>query len=419
MRRGLLFAVVIAALAVAGLWYGKTFAPCSPPMAALAHVGLKPPAVACPAPAAEEAEAPHVVAPPAVTVIAARTREFVDRLFVSGTLVAREEVQISARIDALIIVEIDAEDGDVVKAGQVLARIDSTQLNAMLVENDDAIERADAAIAQARDAIVQSEVQVTGATDDYDRARKLGAGIMSASTVEQRETAAKTARAQLAVAKNALSVAQAERDSRAAERLELLVRIARTEVTSPVSGIVSRRTARVGQTVAFAGEPLFRIIKDGALDLEAEVPEQSLVRLAVGMPAKLRLPGVEAEVDAKVRLVNEEVDKASRTGKVRIALSDASHARPGAFASGEVDLARRDGVGAPSSALRRDGDLARVLVVRDGRVEERRITPGIVEGDEVEIRKGVAEGETLVARAAAFLRPGDIVRPILATANGS
>jgi len=419
MRRGLVLTVVIAALAVAGLWYGKTFAPCSPPMATLSHFGLNP-AVACPAPVAEEAEAPRVVAPPAVTVTAAKTREFVDRLFVSGTLVAREEVQVSARIDALIIVEIDAEDGDVVKAGQVLARIDSTQLNAMLVENDDATSHSDAAIAQARDAIAQAEAQLTGAEDDYERARKLGPGIMSASTVEQRQTAARTARAQLAAAKNALSVAQADRDSRAAERLELLVRIARTEVTAPVSGIVSRRTARVGQTVAFSGEPMFRIIKDGALDLEAEVPEQSLVRLAVGMPAKLRLPGLEGEVDAKVRLVNEEVDKASRTGKVRIALSDASHAHPGAFASGEVQLARREGVGAPASALRRDGDLARVLVVRDGRVEERRVTPGIVEGDEVEIRKGVAEGETLVTRAAAFLRPGDVVRPILATtSNGS
>ena len=419
MRRGLVLTVVIAALAVAGLWYGKTFAPCSPPMATLSHFGLNP-AVACPAPVAEEAEAPRVVAPPAVTVTAAKTREFVDRLFVSGTLVAREEVQVSARIDALIIVEIDAEDGDVVKAGQVLARIDSTQLNAMLVENDDATSHSDAAIAQARDAIAQAEAQLTGAEDDYERARKLGPGIMSASTVEQRQTAARTARAQLAAAKNALSVAQADRDSRAAERLELLVRIARTEVTAPVSGIVSRRTARVGQTVAFSGEPMFRIIKDGALDLEAEVPEQSLVRLAVGMPAKLRLPGLEGEVDAKVRLVNEEVDKASRTGKVRIALSDASHAHPGAFASGEVQLARREGVGAPASALRRDGDLARVLVVRDGRVEERRVTPGIVEGDEVEIRKGVAEGEILVTRAAAFLRPGDVVRPILATtSNGS
>jgi HlyD family secretion protein len=418
MRRALVTVVILGALAVAGLWYGKTFAPCSPPMAALAGFGLKP-AVACPARAAEEAEAPRVVAPPAVTVTAAKTREFVDRLFVSGTLVAREEVQVSARIDALSIVEIDAEDGDVVKAGQVLARIDSTQLNAMLVENDDATLRADAAIAQARDTIAQTQAQVTGAEDDYERARKLGPGIMSASTVEQRETAAKTARPFFAAAKNALSVAQADRNSRAAERLELLVRIGRTEVTAPVSGIVSRRSARVGQTVAFSGEPLFRIIKAGAIDLEAEVPEQSLARLVVGMPAKLRLPGVEGAVDGQIRLVNQEVDKASRTGKVRIALSDASHAHLGEFVSGEVEVARRGGVGAPSTALRRDGDLARVLVVRDGRVEERRVSAGIVEGDEVEIRKGVAEGETLVARAAAFLRPGDIVRPMLATPNGS
>src|SRR5271168_2948197 len=412
MRRALVTVVILGVLAVAGLWYGKTFAPCSPPMAALAGFGLKP-AVACTARAADEAEAPRVVAPPAVTVTAAKTREFVDRLFVSGTLVAREEVQVSARIDALSIVEIDAEDGDAVKAGQVLARIDSTQLNAMLVENDDATLRADAAIAQARDTIAQTQAQVTGAEDDYERARKLASGIMSASTVEQRETAAKTARALLAAAKNALSVAQADRNSRAAERLELLVRIGRTEMTAPVSGIVSRRSARVGQTVAFSGEPLFRIIKAGAIDLEAEVPEQSLARLVIGMPAKLRLPGVEGAVDGQVRLVNEEVDK------VRIALSDASHAHLGEFVSGEVEIARREGVGAPSTALRRDGDLALALVVRDGRVEERRVSAGIVEGDEVEIRKGVAEGETLVARAAAFLRPGDVVRPMLATPNGS
>src|SRR6202453_5236286 len=104
MRRALVTVVILGALAVAGLWYGKTFAPCSTSMAALAGFGLKP-AVACPTPVADEAEAPRVVAPPAVTVAAAKTREFVDRLFVSGTLVAREEVQVSARVDALTIGE--------------------------------------------------------------------------------------------------------------------------------------------------------------------------------------------------------------------------------------------------------------------------------------------------------------------------
>ena len=125
----------------------------------------------------------------------------------------------------------------------------------------------------------------------------------------------------------------------------------------------------------------------------------------------MKLPGVEGPVSGRVRLVNQEVDKASRTGKVRIALEDVSHAHIGAFASGEVELARRDGVGVPATALEREGDAARLDVVRDGKVEERQVKAGIVDGEAVEIRQGLAEGESIVARAAAFLRPGDRVRP--------
>ncbi len=345
----------------------------------------------------------------------AERREFVDRLFVSGTLAPREEAEVAARIDGLTIVELDAEDGDWVKAGQVLARLDRTQLDALIAENDAAIKRADAAIAQARNLVTQSEAQAQWATSDYQRAQKLGAGVMSVSTVEQRETAMKTAEAQRAGADSALSVAEADRKARDAERQELEVRIARTEVTAPVAGLVSRRSARLGATASGAGEPLFRIIVDGAVDLDADAPEQSLTRFADGMPATVRLPGVSDPVRGRVRLISQEVDKASRTGKVRIALSDVSHAHIGAFASAEVELVRRDGVGAPASAVRREGDVARLYVVRDGRIEQRTVTPGIVDGDEIEIRDGLAEGETVVAKAAAFLRPGDRVRPMPAT----
>jgi RND family efflux transporter MFP subunit len=411
MRRSLVLIAFFSALLVGGLWAAKTFTPCSRRMAALANLGLRVSAH-CPPPEVAAAEAPREIEPPAVTVVSAKTREFVDRLFVSGTLVAREEADVAARIDGLTIVELDAEDGDHVKAGQVLARLDRTQLDALLAQNDAATARADGAIEQSRNLIAQAEVQVNWTRDDFDRARKLAGGAMSASTVEQRETALKTAEAQLAAAMNALTVAEADRKSRDAERRELLVRVGRTEVTAPVSGVVSRRSAKLGATASGSGEPLFRIIADGAIDLEAEVPEQSLARLAIGMPAKLRLPGASGDVDGTIRLVNQEVDKASRTGKVRIALADVSHARIGAFASGEVDLARRGGVGVPASALSREGVGARILVVRDGRVEERRVTPGIVEGDAVEIRDGVADGEIVVARAAAFLRPGDRVRAI-------
>ncbi len=235
---------------------------------------------------------------------------------------------------------------------------------------------------------------------------------MAASTVEQRQINQKTAQAALSAAKDAIAVAQADRRARDADREELMVRIARTEVRAPVDGVISRRSAKIGATAAPGGEPLFRIISDGAIDLVADVPEQWLPRLKVGMPATLKLPGVEKPVAGSVRLVDQEVDKASRTGKARIALSDVSHARLGAFASGEVDLVIRDGVAAPTTAIKRDDNEGVALVVRDGKVESRKVKLGIVEGDEVEILSGLKPGEALVARAGSFLRPGDKVRPM-------
>jgi hypothetical protein len=124
------------------------------------------------------------------------------------------------------------------------------------------------------------------------------------------------------------------------------------------------------------------------------------------------LPGVENEVEGRVRLVSEEVDKTTRLGKVRIALPLDAQARIGSFASGVVIIARRSGVGVPTSAVTRGEDGDFVEVVKDDRVELRKITAGITNARLTEVREGLAEGETVVARAAAFLRSGDRVRPI-------
>ena len=410
MRRTVIIVFTAAAAALGGVWAASAFAPCALPSTLMSKIAPAK-AAACPAPAQAAADRPRMIEPPAVTVVPATKREFVDRLFVSGTLVAREEAQVAARIDGLAIVELDAEDGDRVKEGQVLARLDRSQLDALMAQNDAATKRADAAIDQAGSLIAQSQAQVQFANADFDRAHKLDAGIMAPSTIEQREMAMKTAQAQLAAARFALGLAEADRKSRDAERQELQVRINRTEVKAPVAGIVSRRSAKLGASASTSGEPLFRIIEDGAIDLEADVPEQTLAQLAVGMPAELKLPGVEGAIVGRVRLVNQEVDKASRTGKVRIALGDVSRAHIGAFASGSVELARRQGVGVPATALERDGDEARLDVVRDGKVEVRQVKAGVSDGGWVEIEAGVADGESVVQRAAAFLRAGDRVRP--------
>jgi RND family efflux transporter MFP subunit len=414
MRRVLVSSLGAVALA-GGLAVALVVAPCAPPFAALGGLGFGP--AHCAGPRA--AEAPRAVAPPTVTVVAAVDRPFVDRLFVSGTLVAREEAQVAAQIDGLTIVEIDAEEGDAVAAGQALARLDRSQIDAQIAQNDAAGARADAAVAQAKSAIEQAQAQLSWASDDYDRAAKLGPQVIAAATIEQRETALRTARAQLASSQNALSVAEADRKSRDGERRELEVKLAETVVKAPVAGVVSRRTARLGAAAGGASEPLFRVIKDGAIDLEAEAPEQVLPRLAVGMSAELALPGVADKVAGTVRLIGAEVDKASRTGKARVALAAGAPAHIGGFASAEITLARSHGVGVPASAVARDAAGARALVVRDGIVEQRRVSVGVAEGDALEIAGGVNAGEMVVARAAAFLRPGDQVNAVPVATEGA
>ena len=408
MRKILTFLVVVAVLGAGGFFGAQKFKPCL----------LDGSSAQCAA--AKTAESPVVkeVPPPAVTVVAAAPRAFTDRLFVSGTLVAREEALVAAQIDGLTIVELDAEDGDSVKVGQILAKLDRSQLDALAAQNDAATQRADAAIQQAQSQIDQAQAQLTFAAADYDRAQKLGGQVIATSTIEQRQANLRTAQAQLDAAQHALTVAKADRLSRDAERKELMVRIDRTVVKAPVGGIVSRRTARLGATAAGAGDPLFRIVADGAIDLEADVPEQSMARLAIDMPVKIDLAGPVKPVDGKVRLISQEVDKVSRTGKVRIALDASSTARVGAFASGEVSIATSQGLGVPSTAVVRDAKGESVLVVKDNVVQARKVTTGIVEGDWVEAKDGLVADDKVVARAAAFLRPGDRVTPV-ATATAA
>src|SRR6516225_9353657 len=225
--------------------------------------------------------------PPAVTVSPAREREFVEHLFVSGSLVARDEAMVGAQIDGLRIVELLAEDGDRVEKAQILARLDRSQLDALLAQNDAALARADAAIAQARNQVDQSEAIRAQAAADLLRARKLEPGIITQATLDQRVAAARSTEAQVAAAESALAVANADKRSREAERRELMVRIDRTDVRAPVAGLVSRRSARLGALAVGSGDPLFRIITNGAIELEADVPEDSLAELALGMLANV------------------------------------------------------------------------------------------------------------------------------------
>ncbi len=426
MRRLLTTAGVLALLAAGAALLGATV-PASRPVlrAGLDHAGLGPlsarlfdgPALAerptDRARAPGEAAAATTPLPPAVTVVRAGLRTFRDRLYVSGTLVAREEAMVGPQIDGLRITELLADDGDKVARGQVLARLDRAQLDALSAESDAALARADAAVAQAQNAIAQYDATNAQAQADYSRATRLETGVMAQSTLDSRAAAARAAAAQLAGARSALAVAEADRRSQQAQRRELDVRIARTEVRAPVAGIVSRRTARLGALAMNAGEALFRVTQDGAIDLDAEAPEDALTRVRLGMRAAITVSGAVQPVAGDVRLISSEIDRASRLGHVRIALAPSSSARIGAFATAVVDISSREGVSVPASALAgQEGDWSVELVGDGDRILRRPVRRGLAEGDAVEVREGLQPGDVVVARAAAFLRAGDLVRPM-------
>jgi RND family efflux transporter MFP subunit len=349
----------------------------------------------------------------AVSVTRVMPADFIATAFVTGSLVPREEILVGPEIEGLRVTEVLADEGDRVTKGQVLARLVQDTLDAQLAQNAAGLARAEAAIAQARSSITQAEARVAEAANAFERAKPLKqSGYLADSVYDQRESAAKTAQAQLVAARDGLRVAEAEKAQIEAQRRELSWRRSRTEVAAPADGVVSRRSARIGAYASGAAEPMFRIIAKGEIELDAEATEATIARIKPGQEANVDVTGA-GMVRGRVRLVSPEIDKATRLGRVRIFLGDNAQLRIGAFARGTVETARGHGLAVPASAVLYGSDGAHVQVVRDNKVETRPITIGLRAGANVEAASGLAEGEFVVTKSGTFLRDGDAVRPVI------
>lgn len=368
--------------------------------------------------AAEKAVVPDAVATaPAVTVVPALRRELVEEAIVTGTLVSRDEILVSPEIEGFRITELLVEEGARVEKGQVLARLSREMIETQEASNLAVIAKAEAAIVQAQSQIVQSEAARVEANLALERARSLvKTGNATAVTMEQRVSAAQSAEGRLASARGGLQLSQAELGSARAQAAEIALKRARTEIRAPEAGIINRRTARVGASATAVGEPLFRLIARGEIELEGEVPETAMPKIKLGDPARLDLEDGRS-LAGRVRRIDPEIDRATRLGKVRISLDPDPALRIGAFARGRVEVARREGVAVPlSSVLYRADGAASVLVAAEGRVEARKVVTGLSAGGYLEIRSGVNADEAVVARASSFLRDGDRVRTVRAVA---
>jgi RND family efflux transporter MFP subunit len=366
---------------------------------------------------AQRLETAKPIAAPAITVAKARRQDFVQTAVVSGSLVPREEILVSPEIEGLRVLQLLADEGDHVKKGQVLARLVSEQIDAQIAQNKANLAHSDAAIAQAESQIVQAEAQAKEAAAQLKRAEPLKkSGYLSGSTYDQRESAARTTAAQLVAARDGLTAAKAGRAQVEAQGRELDWRRSNTDVTAPQDGVISQRTARMGGLASSIGEPMFRIIQNGEIELDAEIVETELKNVKVGQKAIVTVPQV-GDFEGRVRLISPEVDKSTRLGRVKIFLGSKPQLRIGAYAHGFIETARSLGLGVPSSAVTFDHDVASVQVVKNNTVKKHIVTVGLISGDLIEIKDGVGEGDMVVTRAGTFLRDGDVVRPIMPEAT--
>jgi RND family efflux transporter MFP subunit len=352
---------------------------------------------------------------PVVSVVRAEVSNFVASVFVTGSLVARDEILVAPEIDGLRVMELKADEGDIVKKGDILAVLVFEQLDAQIAQNEASLARTNAAIAQTTSQIVEAEARLVEAKASLERARPLvKSQYLSESVFDQRESAANMAAAQVVTARGALKSAEAEKAQVEAQRRELDWRRGNTEVRAPADGIISRRNVRIGSIAnggaLSGGEPLFRMVARGEVELDAELPEMRMANIAVGQKSKVEVAGAGV-VDGTVRLISPEVDKATRLCRVRVFLGSRPDLRVGAFARGTIETGQAHNIAVPQSAILYDEEgHASVQIVEAGIIVKRRIETGLAAGNQVEIKSGVVEGDLVVAKAGTFLREGDAVR---------
>ncbi|WP_323041787.1 efflux RND transporter periplasmic adaptor subunit [Gemmobacter sp.] len=384
---------------------------------AMAAAGLTPlAAFAETASAATETPAPVL---PAITVSPVKVAALSDRIFAGGLVQALETVQVAPLIEGQPIDALLVEVGDKVAQGQVLARLSKTTLELSRSQLVASVAAARATVAQAEAQVLEAEASAAEAQRVADRARALrDGGNASQAALDQAQTSAMAATARVTVARQSLEAARAQATSVDAQLANVELNLTRTEVTAPVAGEIVARNAQVGAIASAAGQPMFTLVRDGALELRVELAERDLIRIATGQAAQLRVAGSPRSIPGTVRLVEPTVDQSTRLGHARIRLDEPGILIAGMFADAEILVTRRSGLSVPVTAVSTGADGTAVMRVdAQGNVARVVVETGIRDAGMVEITSGLTGGDRVVTKAGAFVRDGDRVNPVLAASN--
>ncbi|MFT6676255.1 MAG: HlyD family secretion protein [Sulfitobacter sp.] len=338
--------------------------------------------------------------------------QMIGQVAISGTLVAKEEILVYPQVTGSTIDTLLVDIGDRVVKDQVLARLNNSTLTAQLAQARAEFARAKASVSQARNQIISAKASKTQAEAVLERAtamRKNGAGTQA--TLDQAVANAQTAAASVASANDGLLVAEAQQQQARASLDIADLNLERATLRAPADGLISARNGQVGGIATSSGEPIFRIIRDGKIEVKAEVIETALGTISIDDPANLRIAG-NGDVTGTVRQISPTVDERNRLGTIRIEIADNNSLRTGVFTSGEITTVERNSLTVPTTAVLTDGAGTFVLVVAQGRLERRAVTVGLIWDGKREIINGLKAQEVVVARAGAFFGNGDRINPI-------
>lgn len=350
--------------------------------------------------------------PPSVTAATAERHEMIGRVPVSGTLVARREILIYPQVSGYTIDSIAVDEGDFVAEGDVLAQLNDTTLQAQYAQAQAEAARAQAAVSQASSQIASADASKTQADAALSRTSRLrSSGNVSQATLDDAQANAQTAAAAAQSARDGLAVAQAQMQQAQAQLRIAQLNLDHATLLAPASGLISQRNGQIGAIAASGGEPIFRLIQDGVVEVQSEVIETALAQISDGDPAQIDIAGL-GRVNGKVRLIAPTVDPVNRLGTVLISLDSTESLRSGLFAGGWIITDRRDSVTVPATAVLTDGTQNYVLRLQDGVVERRDVAAGLIWDNRREILTGLAEGDVVIAKAGAFFGDGDRVQPV-------
>jgi len=315
-----------------------------------------------------------------------------------GPLRAQETVNVTPRVGGRVV-ELYANLGDRVQAGELLAQLEDDELQQQMRQSEASLE-------VNRAVVQQRELELKNLDGILQRTKGLReSGLISDEQLDQAQTRYDVARAQL-------NLAQAQQMQAEAGHRELEIRLDQTRITAPISGLVGRRFVDVGALLN-SNTPIFTVINLDTVKLVANVVERDLVKLQQGTEGQVfvdALPG--RTFTGTVRRVSPLLDPQTRTAEAEIVVPNTTgELKAEMFARIELQLAsKRETLRVPREALVVRGERQGVYVIQDDVVHFREIGVGLSEANWIEITDGLQVGETVVTQGSNLIKDGDSIR---------